>query len=188
MRILGVQAVLGGERPSAVMRRFGLCRTTIYRWLRTVDARGLDGLARRRHPGRAPRVPAAVASQVRRWILGRSPSDHGLPGVLWSRSSVAALVRARCGLAIGPAAAGRLLLRIGLDPRRPRVAPGPVPMGTPGVLFCQDRRGAFLCRTVRRQDEAIRRAVHWMRERAGAAARLSFRPDALSGARAATQV
>jgi transposase len=181
MRILGVQAVLGGERPSSVMRRFGLCRTTIYRWLRTVEAQGLDGLARRMHPGRTPRVPDATANQVRRWIVGRTPADHGLRGVLWSRSHVATLVRARCGVPIGPAAAGRLLLRIGLDPREPRGGAGPVPHGTSGVLFCRNRRGEFLCRSVRRQPEPIRRAVHWLRERAGPEARLSFRPDRPEG-------
>jgi hypothetical protein len=123
-------------------------------------------------------VSAVDAALVRRWILGRTPSDHGLPGPLWTRSHVAALVRTRRGLPIGLGAAGRLLERIGLDPRRPPIAPGPIPFGAPGVLFGHDRRGAFLCRAVRRQPDQLHHALRWIRERGGAAVRLRFRPDA----------
>jgi transposase len=180
MRILAVQAVLAGERPSAVMSRFGLCRTTVYKWLRTVEDGGLGALAPRRHPGRAPRLPPASAAQVQRWVLGRTPSDHGIPGPLWTRPRIAALVRARCGVDLRPAAVGRLLRRIGLDPRPARSGTA-IHRGAAGVLFCHDGRGAFLCHAVRRESDVLHRAIEWLRERSAPSLRLAFRPDPTDG-------
>ena len=34
IRKMAVKRVLDGESPSAVMKSYGLCRTTIYPWLR----------------------------------------------------------------------------------------------------------------------------------------------------------
>jgi transposase len=40
IRIMAVRRVKEGETPSAVMKSYGLCRTSIYRWLRDAKAGG----------------------------------------------------------------------------------------------------------------------------------------------------
>ncbi len=45
IRRLAVKRVLeDGEAPSEVMRSFGLCRTTIYRWLQRFEEQGTEAL------------------------------------------------------------------------------------------------------------------------------------------------
>jgi hypothetical protein len=39
IRQMAVKRVLEGESPSAVMKSYGLCRTTIYPWLRAQEGR-----------------------------------------------------------------------------------------------------------------------------------------------------
>ncbi len=48
MRILAVRRVVeDGEAPSEVMKSLGLCRTTIYPWLRKHADQGMDALVER---------------------------------------------------------------------------------------------------------------------------------------------
>ena len=142
LRRMAVRMVARGVRPSRVMSRFGLCRTTIYRWLRAARAGGQEALASRPHLGRPPAVDDAGRARVRAWIIDHMPSDHGLQGALWTRRATAQLVRERLGVPISPVAAGRLLVRIGLRPR-----PGATrPQGSEQrLLFAVDGRGSFLC-------------------------------------------
>jgi transposase len=39
IRLMAIERVREGERPSAVIASYGFCRTTIYKWLRAVKAR-----------------------------------------------------------------------------------------------------------------------------------------------------
>jgi transposase len=179
VRRLAVQRVARGERPSTVIASYGLCRTTIYRWLRAARAGGLDALAARRHPGTKPRVGFTEALDLRGALLGRTPGDHGLPGSLWTRRTVAALVRHRTGRRIGSLAAGRLLRRIGLDRRSPPAFAGAE--GRPCVLLATDGRGAFLCTRVAdpSRDALVRRVADSLARRAGRPVTLSFVVDAV---------
>jgi transposase len=142
LRRMAVRMVTRGARPSRVMARFGLCRTTIYRWLRAARVGGQEALASRPHLGRPPTVDDAGRARVRAWIIDHFPSDHGLSGALWTRRAVAQLVHERLGAPISPVAAGRLLVRIGLRPH-----PGATrPHGSEQrLLFAVDGRGSFLC-------------------------------------------
>jgi transposase len=59
IRQLAVQRVKEGERPSRVIKSYGLCRTTIYKWLRATKRGGMKPLKARQHPGRAPALGVA---------------------------------------------------------------------------------------------------------------------------------
>jgi transposase len=114
-----VKRVLAGERPSAVTRSLGLCRTSIYRWLRAHRSTG--GLARPAAPpaGRRPRVSASQAAILRTAIVARRPSDHGIEGDFWTRERVRELVRRRANVDVGRMGAGRLLRRMGVRAGKP---------------------------------------------------------------------
>jgi transposase len=147
IRRLAVRRVEAGERPSDVIASYGLCRTTIYRWIRASRNGGTPALARRKHPGRVPLVSENDLLRVREWIIGHAPRDYGLPGRLWTRRGVAALLHHRLGISMTPMNAGRLLRRMRLDARSSIfVAHAREMDGPASLLFALNPRGAFLCR------------------------------------------
>ncbi len=119
IRRMAVQRVREGERPSAVMRSYGLCRTTIYRWLRAVARAGEAALAARMHPGPRPKLSAAQKQRVFRWINGKDPRQYGFDFGLWTRTIVAELVARRFGIPLGVTAVGRLLAELQITPQKP---------------------------------------------------------------------
>ena len=78
-RRLAVRRVVeGGEMPSAVMRSLGLCRTTIYPWLRADERKGHEALTARQALGPKAKLTGQQGPQVRRWIVGKDPRQDGL--------------------------------------------------------------------------------------------------------------
>ena len=71
IRIMAVRRVREGERPSDVIRSYGLCRTTIYKWLRTAKRGGEKALKARRSPGPKPKLTDRQKRQVFRWMNGK---------------------------------------------------------------------------------------------------------------------
>jgi len=119
IRHLAVQRVKEGERPSSVIASYGLCRTTIYKWLRAERRGGMKALKARKHPGRAPTLSPRQKLQVRRWINGKDPRQYGFDFGLWTRQIVAALIAQKFGVALGVTAVGRLLAQLDITPQKP---------------------------------------------------------------------
>ena len=119
IRHLAVQRVKEGERPSRVIASYGLCRTTIYKWLRAERRGGMKALKARKHPGRAPALSARQKLQVRRWINGKDPRQYGFDFGLWTRQIVAALIAQQFGVELGVTAVGRLLAQLDITPQKP---------------------------------------------------------------------
>lgn len=146
LRRLAVQRVARGESPRRVMEGLGLCRTSIYRWLRAARAHGVGALEPRPHAGPRPRVSDAQVAVLRRLVVGHVPADHGLPGRLWTRATVRSLLKRRLSLTLSLPAVGRLLRRAGLHPLTDSIRPQDLPRrDTKGLLLAVDGRGAFLC-------------------------------------------
>jgi transposase len=119
IRLMAVRRVHAGETPSAVIHSYGLCRTTIYRWLRAARRGGEESLRSRRHPGRKPFLSPRQKLQVRRWINGKDPRQYGFDFGLWTRGIVAALIEERFGVRLGVTAVGRLLAELDITPQKP---------------------------------------------------------------------
>ena len=119
IRMMAVRRVREGERPSEVMRSYGLCRTTIYRWLRAAKRGGERALKARKHPGPQPRLSARQKAQVFRWIDGKDPRQYKFEFALWTRKIVAALVEERFGVTLGVTAVGGLLAELEITPQKP---------------------------------------------------------------------
>src|ERR1700733_12134287 len=99
IRIQAVRRVIeDGESPSEVMRSFGLCRTTIYPWLREFKDKGWEGLAESFAEGPQPKRAARRQQQVKRWILGRVPRQYGFDFGLWTRRIVQQLIQDKMGI------------------------------------------------------------------------------------------
>jgi len=119
IRRWAVRRVKAGEKPSSVMKSYGLCRTTIYRWLRAVRRGGEKALRARKHPGPEGKLSAAQKLRVRRWISGKDPRQYGFDFGLWTRQIVAGLIARRFGVKLGVTAVGRLLAELDITPQKP---------------------------------------------------------------------
>jgi len=119
IRIMAVRRVLEGERPSAVMASYGLCRTTIYPWLRAAREGGEASLKLRPATGRPSELTNKQMQQVRRWIIGKDPRQYGFDFGLWTRRIVADLIRDKYGLSLSVTAVGRLLAKLEITPQKP---------------------------------------------------------------------
>jgi transposase len=119
MRRLGVQRVKEGAAPSEVIKSYGLCRTTIYKWLTAERRGGTAALAARKHPGRRPALAPRQKLQVRGWINGKDPRQYGFDFGLWTRRIVAALIAEKFEVRLGVTAVGRLLAELDITPQKP---------------------------------------------------------------------
>jgi len=120
IRMLAIKRVVeDGAAPSEVMKSFGLCRTSIYRWLRAYNDQGIDALVEKIAQGPEPKLDEKQRQQVRKWILGKDPRQYGFDFGLWSRRIVQALIQEKMGIELGLTAVGRLLAGLDITPQKP---------------------------------------------------------------------
>lgn len=120
IRILAVRRVReDGEKPSEVIKSLGLCRTTIYRWLRAYDKGGIERLKARKATGPAPKLTEKQKQKVRTWIIGKDPRQYGFDFGLWTRAIVAEMIGKKFGVKLGPTAVGKLLAGLQITPQKP---------------------------------------------------------------------
>jgi len=120
LRTLAVRRVLeDGERPRDVMDSLGLCRTSIYPWLRTCQEEGLEALVEKIAQGPEPKLTDKQRQQVRRWILGKDPRQHGFDFGLWTRRIVQTLIQEKMGVSLCLTSVGRLLASLEITPQKP---------------------------------------------------------------------
>src|ERR1700694_402156 len=119
IRHMSVQRVTEGEKPSVVIKSFGLGRTSIYPWIRVARKNGMRALVARQHPGRKSALTPQQKVRVRRWICGKDPRQYGFDFGLWTRQIVAALIAQKFGVRLGVTAVGRLLAELDITPQKP---------------------------------------------------------------------
>ena len=121
IRLMAVERVRDGERPSSVVASYGFNRTTIYRWLNVAatPGAGLRALRSRPATGRPRSLTPRQEQQVFRWINGRDPRQYGLDFGLWTRSLVAALIERKFAIRLGVTAVGELPAKLGQTPQKP---------------------------------------------------------------------
>ena len=120
IRKAAVQRVVDdGQAPSEVMKSLGFCRTTIYRWLRQYEDKGMEALVEKIAQGPEPKLSEKQRQKVKRWILGKDPRQYGFDFGLWTRRIVQALIQEKLGIQLGLTAVGRLLAGLEITPQKP---------------------------------------------------------------------
>jgi transposase len=109
-----------GLSQAGAARAFGVSRTSVMKWLKAVQRRGLPGLASRRRGRRAePRLKGWQAATIVKLISNRTPDQLQLPFMLWTREAVRDLIEQRFQVHVSPRTAGRYLASWGFTPQKP---------------------------------------------------------------------
>jgi transposase len=115
-RLSAAQDLQRGLTQSQVARKFGVSRTTASRWDRALSRRGMDGLRKRRAPGRPSRLNAEQL-QLAAELYRSGPRTAGFQTDRWTTERFAGAIRARFGIQYDPDHVGRIIHRLGLRER-----------------------------------------------------------------------
>ncbi len=120
IRIQAVRRVIEDkEEPSEVMKSYGLCRTSIYPWLREFKEQGWAALAESIAQGPEPKMSEKQKDRVKRWILGKDPRQYGFEFGLWTRRIVQQLIQEKMGIELCLTSVGKLLASLDITPQKP---------------------------------------------------------------------
>ena len=120
-RLAAARELQNGDTQATVARKFGVSRTTASRWHRTLSSTGLDGMRKRRAPGRPSRLNPDQASMVVE-MFHAGPRSCGLDWDRWTTARLAEAIHIRLGIKYDPDHVGRLMHRLGLRDGRARAA------------------------------------------------------------------
>jgi transposase len=117
-----VQIVLMSHRGRSrqqVSVDLGITPRTVQRWLNAYLDGGLAALRPRRAPGPTPRIPAALAEEVRGWVIA-GPAACGLATLAnWTHETLAAHLGRVHGIRVKRSAMHEFCRRHGIRPYRP---------------------------------------------------------------------
>ena len=115
-RLQAAQDLQGGLSQSQVARKFGVSRTTASRWCRALNGDGIEGLRKRRAPGRPSRLKPDQL-QVVAEIYQAGPRSAGFDSDAWTTARFAEAIFGRFGVRYDPDHVGRIMHRLGLRDR-----------------------------------------------------------------------
>ena len=115
-RLEAAQDLQRGLSQSQVARKFGVSRTTASRWCRALNGSGVEGLRKRRAPGRPSRLKPDQLQAVAE-IYQAGPRAAGFNSENWTTARFAEAILARFGVRYDPDHVGRIMHRLGLRER-----------------------------------------------------------------------
>ena len=91
---------------------------TVQRWLNAYLDQGLDGLRPRKAKGQPGKIPAALADEVRCWVI-EGPAKQGLDRANWTHEELADHLYKTKGIRASRSAMQRFCAKIGIAVYRP---------------------------------------------------------------------
>lgn len=122
LRERGVRLVLEGRSQVEVAALLGVSSRAVSSWMRRYRRGGWKAVAKRRRGRRAGEQQALSAGAQQRiagLIVGACPDQLRIPGLLWTRSTVKALIERETGVALEISSVGRYLRAWGFTLKRP---------------------------------------------------------------------
>jgi transposase len=107
------------DRPHrGIAADLGITPRTVQRWLNRYLEHGLAGLRTRKAPGAEAKVPAALADEVRRWVI-EGPQAQGLDRANWTHAELAEHLLRTHGVRASRSAVQRFCQGLGIRVYRP---------------------------------------------------------------------
>jgi transposase len=123
LRVRGVRLVVEeGWTRVAVADALGVNERVVGRWMKRYRRGGWKALAKRRRgrrPGEQQALTAAQQTRLVELIVGHCPDQLRIPGLLWTRSAVQALIARETGVVLEISSVGRYLRAWGFSLKRP---------------------------------------------------------------------
>lgn len=113
-----VRWIQEGQPKAEVARRLRVTWQAVWTWWRAYRCVGVRGLARRKHPGPAPKLSRKKLAQLPR-LLAQGASAHGFPTDVWTTQRVADLIWRRFRVRYDRDHVCRLLHRFGWSWQKP---------------------------------------------------------------------
>lgn len=123
LRVRGVRLIVEeGWTQVAVARALGVNDRIVGRWMKRYRRGGFRALAKRRRgrrPGAQQALTGAQQGRLVEQIVGHCPDQLQIPGLLWTRSAVQALIERETGVRLEISTVGRYLRAWGFSLERP---------------------------------------------------------------------
>ena len=118
-KVVRAVVVLGKTQREAA-RMFEVSENSVSAWIRTFRSKGPNALKTKRigRP-KGTALTEAQALSIRKSVVGKYPDQLRLPGMLWTREAVSALVERRFGIRLSRWTIGRYLCSWGLTVQKP---------------------------------------------------------------------
>jgi transposase len=107
-----------GRSRRQIMADVGVCDRTITRWLNIYIDQGLEGLTPRKAPGKPPRIPESMASEIAQWVI-QGPVAQGLSLANWTYEELALHLQRSKGIKVKKSAMAEFCQRHDIRPYRP---------------------------------------------------------------------
>jgi transposase len=117
-RLQIVRLAYRGRKHQDIAADLGVTPRTVQNWLNAYRRGGLDALRPRKAKGAEPTIPAALAVEVRRWVID-GPAGQGLDRANWTHAELAEHLYRTLGLRVSRSAMQRFCSRQGIRAYRP---------------------------------------------------------------------
>jgi len=107
-----------GRKHRDIAADLGINRRSVQRWLNAYCERGLAGLVPRKARGKEPGIPAAMAGEIKRWVID-GPAAQGLDRANWTHEELADHLLKATGIRTSRSAMHRFCSKIDIRPYRP---------------------------------------------------------------------
>jgi transposase len=107
-----------GRRPPQIAEDLRVTPRTLQRWLHSYRTGGLDGLTIHWAPGRAPRIPETLASEMVAWVK-QGPTGCGLDRANWTAAALATSLYQTKGITVSERTMRAFCTKHDVRPYRP---------------------------------------------------------------------
>ena len=118
-RLAGGRLLKAGKLSQAeIARQLGVSRATVSAWAKTVEAKGIRGLRKRKAAGSQSKLNSAQKQKLK-YMLDRGALANGFPTDRWTLARVQQLIQQKFEISYHPNYLNRLLRKMGFSPQKP---------------------------------------------------------------------
>lgn len=118
-RLAGGRLLKAGKMSKAeISRQLGVSRATVSAWAKTIEAKGIGGLRKRKAAGSASKLSDVQKQKLKRKLDGGALAC-GFPTDRWTLERVQKLIKKEFDVSYHPNYLNRLLRNLGYSPQKP---------------------------------------------------------------------